>query len=354
MNPGLLDQKMALDWVRRNILAFGGNPNQVTIYGESAGSASVDLMILTTPYTNRPFRAAIMESGSYYLVGNGIGLIGPLNNTNGTPAQRLSAAVGCGWNSTTLNCLRSQQAATIVTAETQLNLPWQPTPDDGLTVPASNNGQKVRDTLGGARVPTILGSNANEAVVFFLGSPGTFAYMFSQFPELAPYEAQIRASYPIGGCSVTGCWATEFDAMIQVVTDYLFTCNAGREALTQAFTGVPTWRYLYNQTQPAAGIPLSKYAFHGSEIPLVFDTLSATTPPVAAVGTYIRNAWATFAKNPTAGPGWKQYTGLPFRNEISQLGGPNNPNGRYDTDYTVVDAYCWIYAAIYIQRDPPF
>jgi carboxylesterase type B len=353
-NVGLLDQKLALDWVQRNIAAFGGNPQKVTIFGQSAGATSVDLMVLTTSSINPPFRAAIMESGTYYLVANGVGLLGPLNTTSGTPSQRLSAALGCGWDSGTLTCLRSKSAADIKSAEEAYNLPWQPTPDNGLTVPVNNNGQKVRTLLGGARVPTVLGTNANEALIFFLGSPGTFAYIFAQFPELAPYQTQIQAAYPVGGCSPTGCWATEFDAATQAVTDYLFTCPASREAHTQAATLVPTWRYLYNQTQPFNPPPLSQYAFHSSELPLVFDTLipAIATPPIAAVGLYIQNAWTDFAKNPIGGPGWKLYTSLPLLKEVNQLGGPGNPNGRFDTDITVVDFACGIYAPIYNQRDP--
>src|ERR1700759_5032385 len=67
-NLGFLDQRLALDWVQRNIHAFGGDPDKVTIFGESAGAASVDELLTTMP-TNPPFRAAIMESGqtSFYI-----------------------------------------------------------------------------------------------------------------------------------------------------------------------------------------------------------------------------------------------------------------------------------------------
>ena len=352
-NLGLLDQRLALDWVQRNIAKFGGNPDKVTIFGESAGAASVDFLSLTYSPSTAPFRGAIMESGSYFLNDNGIGLLGPQNPPPQEPIKSLSSAVGCGYDANTITCLRGKTTAQLKSALDSINASWQPTAD-GVTVPSGNKGTRVRTLLGGARVPTMLGTNKDEGLVFTLfGTPGTYNYLFStMFPELAPYESQIRAAYPIGGCGPQQCWNNELESMTQAVTDYLWTCIAQREGRSSALSLVPTWRYYFNRTTAQPG-PLGQYVVHTAEIPYVFGTIDqgSATADEKAVSKYMQKAWADFAKNPLLGPGWKLYTGLPFLKEVAMIGGPANPSGRADIDDNVIDAACNIYQPIYASRD---
>ena len=355
-NFGLLDVKLAFEWTRKNIAAFGGDPEKITLFGESAGAIIVDFLYLTTPSSKPPFRGVIMQSGSYYLNDNGIGLLGPQTGGNQTRMQQLSMLAGCGYDDNTLACLRSMPGAYLVLMADALNIAWSPLADGGSTVPLNMAGNKIRLSGGGARVPTLLGTNADEAIIFFaFGAPVTFQSLVnSSFPELAPYEAQIRAAYPIGGCSPTGCWTNELDAASQAATDYLFNCPAAREARATAQSGVPVWRYYFNRTTVELYPTLPEYVTHMAEMSLVFGTYKDNvTANDKATSAFMMKAWTDFAKNPTAGPGWNAFTGATSRNEIAQLGGPSNPNGRFDTNVTVIDYACHIYEPIYNKRDPP-
>lgn len=305
----------------------------------------MDLLYLTTSPIRPPFRGAILQSGSYGLTSNGGGLFGPVPNNTLTSAQRLAAAVSCPWDTTTLTCLRSKPASSLLAASVSNGLRWQPIKDGGITVPTD-----AAVARRGARVPIMTGSNANEAIVFLLSRPTTsFNDLFtSLFPELAPHEAEIRAAYPIGGCSVTGCWPTELLAVSQAMTDYIFTCPAAREARASAQAiGIPTYRYLFNRTESTLPPPLGTSSFHAAEVPLVFGTQDGSGgPEQAAVSAYMMKLWTDFAKNPES-PGIKRYTSIPLLKEIAMIGGPANRLGRADVDISVVDAYCRIFNQVY-------
>lgn len=95
-NLGFLDQRMALDWTQQNIARFGGDPDKVTIFGESAGAASVDLLLLTME-DNPPFRAAILQSGVAGLAPRGFSTSGR-NSSDESSFMQLASAVGCNGN----------------------------------------------------------------------------------------------------------------------------------------------------------------------------------------------------------------------------------------------------------------
>ncbi|KAJ3039050.1 hypothetical protein HDV00_012680 [Rhizophlyctis rosea] len=358
-NLGLYDQRLALDWTRRNIAAFGGDPKKITIFGESAGSASVDFLYLTTSPINPPFRAAIMESGSYYLNDNAIGVLVPQNPPPGEPVQKLSTAIGCGYDANTLACLRNKTTSELKAALDANYVPWQPT-GDGITAPKDDKGDRIRRAGGGARVPTLLGTNADEGIVFTIfGTPGTWDYLFnSMFPELSPFEPQLRKAYPVGGCARAKCWSTELEAVSQVLTDYLFACPASKEAKAQAEFDVPTWRYYFNHTSPATSPPLTPYAAHSAEIVYVFGNLPAgATAQDKAISKFLMSAWARFAKNPTAGPGWKRYSGVSGRKDVQGIQGRVNGTSSvlFDgVDASVIDETCGIYKPLYAVRDPAY
>jgi acetylcholinesterase len=117
-NMGMLDQVMALQWIHSNIAFFGGNPNNITLFGESAGAASVSMHLLS-PLSRNLFSQAIMQSGSatapWATVDREETIIRGL---------RLAEAVGCPHSranlSATLDCLKTINASTLVNNEVRL------------------------------------------------------------------------------------------------------------------------------------------------------------------------------------------------------------------------------------------
>ncbi|KAK1035302.1 hypothetical protein LTR74_018887, partial [Friedmanniomyces endolithicus] len=100
-NSGFLDQRKALQWVQQNIAAFGGNPNEVTIFGESAGGYSVK-QLLANPPAPMTYRAAIMESEAALFTGNGL-----------TSWEALVADLGCTASASQIDCVRAAPATQI-------------------------------------------------------------------------------------------------------------------------------------------------------------------------------------------------------------------------------------------------
>src|SRR5262245_50502161 len=164
-NQGLLDQRAALQWVRANIVAFGGNQKKVTIFGESAGSEDVCLHV-ASPLSRKLFHRAISESGGCTTTTT------TAANGAATPAS-LVAAVGCTGAPDELACLRQVPVATLLD---QLrgdggivqSFNFGPVVDGGFLPDQPRN---LYDQRRFAKVPYILGSNTDEGTLFLLGVP---------------------------------------------------------------------------------------------------------------------------------------------------------------------------------------
>jgi carboxylesterase type B len=287
-NLGFLDQRFALRWVQRNIHAFGGDPDKVTIFGESAGSSSIDAM-LTQPDEPVPFRAAILQSGQ-------ITLRAPVQD----PAaawRNLSGTIGCaGADEDVLACMRALPASALQDAEERLALSFQPVPDN-TTFSMNGRAARLASTPAHpriARVPVLVGSNANEGTLFLIGQNNLTQYLTTLLQGAnSSVIATFAAVYESAG-------TTDYERIDAVFTDYSMQCPAAIVTRETAQVGIPAWRYFYNASFPNAQLFPGSGVFHSSEIISHFGTYprEGATEWQTEVSEKMRALWAGFAKDP--------------------------------------------------------
>ncbi|KAJ7742573.1 Alpha/Beta hydrolase protein, partial [Mycena metata] len=290
-NLGFLDQELAFEWVQLNIARFGGDPKQVTIMGQSAGSQSV-AQGKHSPNT-APFRAGIMLSGAAVSMS-------PIPSF--TSFNNFSTAVGCTQapGPARLACLKAVPAADIQAfVDGPLSGAFEPVVDN-VTV-FSDPLLRIRSNLT-ARVPFIIGNMQNDGSVFALGLTDLDAFLLEDTGGLVT-AAEVRPLYP--GLN---------DSLIisEIIKDVAFLCPAQLWSAAAVGAGVPNvFRYTYGavfadlQLFPGAG------AWHSSELPEIFgtfDAATATAPEVTLSGT-MQGLVASFVKNPTVSPAahWPKY-----------------------------------------------
>ena len=311
-NLGFLDQRFGLEWVQQNIAAFGGSPDKVTIFGESAGALSVDVLLTSYPAdSNPPFRGAIAESGQ-------VSYREASRFASSVPQWRnLSKALGCpGSYPSDLDCVRAAPADKIRHIIDVQELVFNPIADNVTLV---SNPAQARLSGNIANIPVLGGTNAQEGRVFVVGQTNTTEFLESTLlldpsvPAQAKLIKDIEAAYPLDGEDEIN---TPYDQIAAIYTDFVFQCPQALWANASAQSGIPAWRYYFNasflntQNYPELGV------YHSSEIPMVFSTYSYrsdnTTTQEYALSESMRGAWARFAKNPLGGPGWNGIgTGAP-------------------------------------------
>jgi para-nitrobenzyl esterase len=320
-NYGTLDQQFALAWVRANISQFGGNPNSVTIFGESAGGQSV-ITQLYSPLAGK-LHAAIIESGAYTRAYQ----TQPAAQSSGST---FAASLGCT-SQTDPTCLRALSATQLVTAQDGApgaNLPIAPNVDNWVLTQqpfvAFANGQFQH-------VPVIDGSNHDEYRLFVSendffnllgGHPGGYtpADYTAMVDALAGnFAPQVLAKYPLSA------YPSPNYAISAVATDYAFSCGALLlDALLAKHTTV--YAYEFNDVNPPnVLLPADPYMTiadsHAIELDYLFPEFKNIvlnlgpadfTPAQQVLGAGMQAAWTSFAKygrplNPHGGA-WDKYS----------------------------------------------
>lgn len=287
-NQGLLDQRRALQWVRDNIAQFGGNPANVTIFGESAGSFDVCAHVMS-PLSRGLFHKAISQSG-----GCSVGVAS--KEDSAAAAQIVAAEVGCGTGTPAekLDCLRAVPTADLLDAGPLVALVGEGT-NLALSVDGGFLTEDPRDTLDVGdlpKIPWILGANSDEGTLFSIGAAELTeseysAELLTRFGTLAP---QVEALYPANR------FGTPLDTLIRVNGDSSLVCSTYDVAKRFSARGRKAFTYNFNRVPPLLFIAaLDLGAFHGLELGYVFGSVGAPTVLDSKLATHVQNYWTSFA-----------------------------------------------------------
>ena len=305
-NTGMLDGVAALEWVRDNIASFGGDPDNVTLFGESGGASKIAAILALRPACGL-FHKAIMQSSA-----------GGMRLAEADEAVRATASLAreLGLARADGAALQRVPMATLVEAMRRT----------GATFRGSIDGRSFdthpfvgRASSLSAGIPLLAGCTNTETTYYLRGDDGNFALGFTDVERrLARFlrrdsasasdiVARYRAAYPDLGAS---------RILVAITSDFVFKRNTYAMAAMHAALGAPTYAFLFERESPVEGGRMG--SCHTSDVPFVFGTTDTARsaigegPDIAPMTRRMMATWCAFARtgnpaNPTL-PAWTPYT----------------------------------------------
>jgi para-nitrobenzyl esterase len=350
-NYAYMDQIAALQWVRRNIAAFGGNPNNVTIFGFSAGGVSVHSM-LASPQARGLFHKAIVHSGGSR---DSVLTARPMRADGVDPNYPVSAeTIGIqfaksmgieGTDQAALAKLRGLSADEVLRGappQPGVNAPfYETTPilDGRLITETAETAYKARRQ---PRVPLMLGSNSADTAGNRIRSRTKDEF----FARYGQWSAEAKAAYDPDG-------TTDLATMVSRANDDFGQAEPARFAANAfAANGSPVYLYMFSYVPTAMREQLRAGSPHGGDVPFAFGTLGggrggAPTPEDLGVSRMAQSYWVNFARtgdpNGSGLPTWPRHVAgkdqiLTFRPDGSAGAGPDIRKARLDVTEKVTES----------------
>jgi para-nitrobenzyl esterase len=308
-NYGLLDQIAALRWVRANVAAFGGDSENVTLFGSSAGASS-QIFLMVSPLARGLFHRAIAQSLGYTAAGPKPRLRVPSYRFAAAETHGLSLAADVATlRGLTADEVLARMPNTSETLGVGLYVPLV----DGYVVP--DDPALLMGTKRQSNVPLLIGHNAEEGLFYVRDLPKTLedyrAFVRARFP--AEFVDAVLARYP----AATDAHVAKVAPMLETDSRFVATAALTARAVSKV---IHVYMYRFSRVAPSSRSAWGGAA-HTSEVPYVFDNTSGDVSQFEdidrTVSRAMADAWVRFATtgNPNGGelPSWPRYRSPDYR-----------------------------------------
>ncbi len=318
-NAGLFDQLMGLEWIQHNIRHFGGDPNNVTIFGESAGSVSVSLHLLS-PLSRSKFQRAIMQSGTANMAWGTVTMKEGKRRSQELAFEYLGCTVTEDMEEVA-RCLQDIPPQQLVDEQWVsrgiIQFPFIPIIDGAFLVESPETSMRLRSFK---KCPVLMGSNLNEGAFFliyelhdylklnkstmtreqFLASINILFYYYPQYPKQINSFGLEAITYHYTNWIDPEDQLANLISLDNAVGDYHFTCNVNEFGQTYANAGENVYMYYFTERYSSNAWPQWMGVLHGDEIIFTFgDPLKPGlnyTDKERELSKEIMTYWTNFAK----------------------------------------------------------